>query len=337
MNQREKLLVGIVATVAVLLVGRLFYSSYAAGLSKLKNDVAKAEKDRQEADLKLKMARDGQRKLAAWKGQSLPDGNPTRAYQLYYNWLYDTMEKSGIKPEKLTRLTTPVLSSNISTIGLDAQTKGDLPDLVDFMYKFYSSPQLHQITRLELTPEPGGLKLKTIKLQIEALILPDTSSNPVPPVGKVNSFKLADAGDYRTAIDRRNIFKPYRPPTEPIVDRGIGPRAEDPLDESRFAKFSGTNLGNKGLVAWIYRMNTGATMFVAEGDAVNVGSWKGKVVAVEPRSLVLERDGKRTRVEIGRLIKDGKPEATPPAPAAQSRAAEGDAAKSTTEQESTNG
>src|SRR6187455_2589097 len=103
MNNREKMMVGVVAVVAVLFLGQLFYKSYASRQSKLKADVAKAKKDLQEADLKLKVAKSNESKLKIWQEQSLPHGNQTRAYQLYYNWLYDLLEKSRLKPEGADR------------------------------------------------------------------------------------------------------------------------------------------------------------------------------------------------------------------------------------------
>jgi hypothetical protein len=212
------------------------------------------------------------------------------------------LDKSGLKPEAIDKLTAPVLTSKIGSVGVSVRTAGSLTALVEFLHKFYSSAQLHQITRLDLTPSGNNL---TIKLQVEALMLPGAVETDALPKETVNPFKLADLSAYRVAIGGRDIFKPYTRPTA-IADRGSTPPVEGEVDAARFAFFSGATLGTKGMLAWINVRTTGETILASEGDPVNVGQLKSKVLSIEQRSMVFETDGKKMQVEIGKSLRDAK-------------------------------
>jgi hypothetical protein len=204
-----------------------------------------------------------------------------------------------------------VVGASIGAIGFTITAPATLENVVEFLYKFYSAPLLHQITLIEFHPEKEGLK--SITLKVEALLLPGAANTDRLPEGIRRPFKLADVSEYRKSIVGRDIFTPFKLPVT-IAERRE-PQPDATLDDSRFAYFTSTTPGSKGLVAWIYLRNTGVTMFKAEGDAVNVGQLKTKIVSIEPRAIVIESDGKRSRVDIGSALKDGKQVQTPqPAP-----------------------
>ncbi len=85
-----------------------------------------------------------------------------------------------------------------------------LPQLVDLLYRFYSSDTLHRIQSLGATPSEGNLL--SLNFTLEAISLPDAEKDR--PLSKLPAQRLAlDCVEaYQAVIVRRN---PYAPANEP--------------------------------------------------------------------------------------------------------------------------
>jgi len=311
MNQRERTLMFAVAGVVALLIAYQGYKSYAASLEKYRGDKLAAEKEEMKLRVEVNQTTKAIQQLARWRDQSLPNDakNPNSqdlAAHAYDVWLKSTLSKSGVNYQVIQRMPkTTVTIPSISTVGFSVSaTPVNLTNIIDFLYNFYSSPILHQITRLDLQKDPTNANLR-LTMQIEAMILPGAANTDKLPEGKANAFKLADVAAYRKLIGDRNIFNPFRPPGS-IVEPPR-PTTETVVDNSQFTKFTGTSMGSDGLIAWIYVTTTGEQKLVKAGDAVNVDTWSTKIVSIEPRAVVIaDADGRETRVEAGTMLRAGR-------------------------------
>ncbi|MEX2317775.1 MAG: hypothetical protein WD669_11525 [Pirellulales bacterium] len=323
MNQRERMLIVGVAGLAVLLVAYKLFARYSGALETNRQALVNAENALEKEQLQLKVDERSLQNLEKWQDESLPrnpeDTSNSVAVSLYRSWLTEALRQAGIRNVNIEPDPRPSVvgtGTGIGAIGFTVTGPATLENVVEFLYKFYSAPLLHQVTSIEFHPEKEDLKSVTLK--VEALLLPGATNTDRMPEGIRKPFKLADVSEYRSSIVSRNIFMPYKPPTDIATARPTPP-GEDPLDASRFAYFTSTTQGSKGgLIAWIHLRNTGETMFKAEGDAVNVGQLKSKIVTIEPRAIIIEADGKKSRVIIGSSLKDGKQLPNdPPKPAAK--------------------
>jgi hypothetical protein len=310
MNQREKMLVAAVAALVGIWILTSLYSGYAESLAKRRIELVTAQKELSDLNLETIKARLAVNKLARWREQSLPNTKPNDpdsrelAYRLYSQWLQETLRAAGINFKTVNRAqrTATLSSQEIGAIGISVDGPAELPNVVDFLHRFYSSAQMHQITKLDLKKEPNGM---VMAMQVEALLLPGAANTDKLPDGKANPFTLASMDAYRTLIVERNIFDPFRRPEDRTVVQQQRPEGE--VDASRLTRFTGTTHGTQGLLAWIWVMPTGDNWQAKEGETVKVGEWSTKIVTIEPRAIVIEdAEGNRGRVEAGSNLRDAR-------------------------------
>ena len=167
------------------------------------------------------------------------------------------------------------------------------------LYEFYRSPQLHQISRLQLSREPGAAQL-TVSLDVEALSMKGAVATDKLPEGDTKRLKLASADDYKKSLAERDIVTAYTPPRPPTPPRERTRTAEAAEVRRVGARaFLRRRQQRQRLQAWIYVLPTGETLHVMAGDPVKIGALDGKIESVEERSLVFKTGDKRFRVRLG--------------------------------------
>ncbi len=246
------------------------------------------------------------RQVSAWQERSLPEDRET-AQSLYRNWLLDTLQEAGltvndVKPEQRT-----TRSAAYTSVGYAVEAHGNLESVTRFLYAFYRSDILQQITRLSLRPETDPSQL-TVRLSVEALIVAGATHADSLADSTADEATLAKLDDYVNSITERNVFAVYtppRPPRPPVVRSD--PPAPPKFDDAGQAYVTAIVLGEQGLQAWITVRTTGEVLRLGEGDEVKVGLLDGRIVSIEPRSLVLEADDKRHAIELGHNLRDGRP------------------------------
>jgi hypothetical protein len=192
-------------------------------------------------------------------------------------------------------------------IGYKIEASGSLASIVSMLYEFYKSPQLHQISRLQIT-RPAGASQLTVSLDVEGLSMKGATATEKIPEGDAKRLKLASADDYKKSLAERDIvtaYSPPRPPGPPREKRDTPPTPPK-YDESELAFFSGAVDSGSGWQAWINVRSTGETLHLGAGDAVKVGALDGQIVSVEPRSLVFKTGEKQFRVALGQSLRKGK-------------------------------
>ena len=141
----------------------------------------------------------------------------------YQNWLKTTMTDCGLTWAGITPSEGSKLRSGNETIGqskvFKVSASGTLPQLNDFLTKYYQLDMLHRITAMTLTPQNEARRSKpvrngllTAKLTFEALSLRSGKNRD-----SFDDFRknLANSEKDYSAILRRNIFGPAN--SEPVL------------------------------------------------------------------------------------------------------------------------
>ncbi|HEX5471746.1 MAG TPA: hypothetical protein VFW73_07650 [Lacipirellulaceae bacterium] len=306
MNQREKLLALAVGALAVLWAGNYYFGLYTHALHARQAQRDAAETRLQAAENKVRTGRNAVKQMEAWNKRSLP-ADKDKALSIYKAWLLGKAKDAGLVVKDINPLTATATNSNAFTaIKYNMAANGSLSSVTGMLYELYRSPQLQQITRLQLT-RPTGASDLSISMDVEALSLRGAVATDKLPEGDSKRLKLASAEDYKKSLAERDLVSAYMPPRPPSpVREHHEPPPKPKFDDSEFAMFSGVVSSGKGMQAWILVRTTGETLHLVAGDDVKVGALEGKIVSVEPRSLVYSTGDKKFRVALGDSLRKGK-------------------------------
>jgi hypothetical protein len=321
MNKREQILAVGVGAVVALYGSYYFYGKYAKALHARQADVESAQTKLDDANHRLRQGHNAVKQMEAWQQRALP-ANYDKALSLYKAWLLAKAKDSGLVVSDITLLPTANNNAAYKAIGYQVVANGSLSSVVSMLYEFYRSPQLHQISRLQIS-RPAGAALLTVSLDVEALSMKGAVATDKLPEGDAKRLKLASADQYKKSLAERDIVTAYSPPRPPAPprERREAPPGPPKYDESEVAYFSGATSSGNEWQAWISVRSTGETLHLASGDPVKIGALDGKIESVEERSLVLKTGDKRFRVALGQSLRKGKeidakgtaPEEKPPA------------------------
>ncbi len=307
MTMREKILAAAVAAMVLLWGGSRTWNRYTASIATKRSQLLSAQERLGEAKYAVAQGEAATSQLDAWQQRSLP-ADREAAQSLYRVWLQSQFKEAGLTVEDVQPSQRLVPSVGYSAIGYTVNAHGTRTSLTNFLFAYYRSTLLQQITRLQLRPDTNPQQLK-ITLQTEALILPGTVNEQLPE-GVAERLAKSKAEDYATSIGSRNLFTVYRPPRPeppPNVARTTPPAPK--FDDAKFAFFTATIQVDGRYQAWIHVRTTNETLRLFEGDAVKVGLFDGKIVSIEPRMIVLKSGDEELRVELGHNLRDGKTEA----------------------------
>jgi hypothetical protein len=305
MNQRERILAAAVIALVGLWGINHYYRVYAQTLQSRQSDRDTAQANYEDAQHKLRQAQKALRQVEDWQQRALPS-NYEKALSLYKAWLLSKAQEAGLTVSNITQVHGNAGSAAYRPIDYHMTATGSLSSVVTMLYEFYRSPQLHQITRMQLTKPPGATNL-TITLDVEALSMRGATAIEKLPEGDSKRLKLAKLDDYKKSLGDRDLvsaYTPPRPPTPPRQRRESKP--PDKFDESELARFSASTGSDEEKQAWIYVMPTGKTLHLMAGDELKVGALEGKIESVETQFLVFKSGKKRFRVKLGEFLRKGQ-------------------------------
>lgn len=306
MNKRERILAGSVLALAALWGGYKGLGRYRVAIAARRAEVQNASSRLTAAQLEVAQGRNAMQRMAKLQERSLPSRDRDKAQSLYKAWLLTKAKNSGLTVDKIELAARTTASPSFTAIGYKLDASGSLTSIVSMLYEFYRSPQLHQITRMQLLRPEGSQQLK-LTLEVEALCLPGATSENDLPEGDSKRLKLASAADYQKNLVERDIvtaYSPPRPASPPAPSQNNASPAK--LDDSELAQFTGTVGNGSGFQAWINVWPSGEVVRVMTGDAVKIGALEGKIERIEPRSLVLKTGDKRFLVRVGEYLKKGQ-------------------------------
>jgi hypothetical protein len=310
MNQREKILAAAVLSLLVLWGGSKLWSRYSDSLANQRSALIAAQSKLDDAKLNLERGRMAVKQMEAWQQRSLPADRDV-AQTLYREWIRSKCSEAGITIDDIQpdQRTAPTVA--YTTIGYTITAHGSLKAVASLLYSFYRSTLLQQITRLQVRPGGDAGQL-SIVMQVEALVLPGSANTAKLPTGESDRLAKASADEYLKSITGRNLLTAYSPP-RPELPPSSTAHTEPPkpkFDDAEFAYVTGiVEVGGRAQV-WITVRTTGEVLRLFAGDPVKVGQFEGKIVSIEPRTLVLSSDKGEVRVQVGHpLHEPTKPDA----------------------------
>jgi hypothetical protein len=300
MTSREKMLTGAVVAAGVLWFGTQGLTKYREALDRNESLRAEAERaltDAQTAEYRGQKAR---KQLNQWIGQSLPS-NRDVAESLYQDWLRGQLTEAGLNVTQLSNKSGNARNPQFGEVAFELRATGTLEQLTDFLYRFYSAPHLHRISSATIAAEDAGKKLN-VTATASALILPDVKRTDKLADGE--GAKLAKTKDeFRKSLIDRNLFVAHTPKA--------GEKGEGKDDAAAAAKFEWADYGAYG---WRMGVKSGDdTKYYHQGDDIEIGKIKGKVVEIESRRAVIQTDDGRIEVRFGQSFADAVPLEAPAA------------------------
>jgi hypothetical protein len=271
------------------------FSTREASLGRLRSDVSKAETKMALIRKKISQRKDLEKR-------SLPTDD-TDAHALYQEWLWSLVGGKLGEPS-VGPVTSVGRPKSFDVLAFQVKGKGSLEQVIRVLYDFYSAGHLHQITSLSIKPiEKTGML--DLDMKVEAVILPGANRKHELATEKGDNLVLSSFEDYQQAIQGRNLFAEYAPPTrtEPVVARA----AEPTFDLARLAFFTSLVEDVHGRrEAWLTEKNANKRTALKEGDEFEVAGVKGTVkhIDIEGRSVELEIDGKPVTVMQSKSLGD---------------------------------
>lgn len=290
MTSREKTLIGAVAAAGVLWFGTQGLARYRDTVEKNTNLQMEAERTLSEARAAELRGQRARKQVNDWRSQSLPT-NRDVAESLYQDWLRTQLTGAGMTVTQIADKSGSARNPQFGEVAIEVRADGALPQLTDFLHRFYSGPHLHRISNATIIASDGGQKL-SLTMTAAALILPDAKRTDKLAEGDPRPIEgVKSLDDVRQRLVDRNLFVAHA-----LKSAG----GEAPTDSNAAeAEFSSTVYGSDGWQGWVRNKNSGQVSRYSVGDAIEVGSFKGKIVEIENRRMVIETDKGRAELRAG--------------------------------------
>lgn len=213
MNKREKILACIVASLVIVVVLAYTAGKVNDSFRTKKREVARLEKeirDKKDLDRFTEEFRD---RMEVYKRRSLPS-DLEEARSLYNEWLVNRAVDAGFTDPLVKHVQPRTTSKVYNALGFTITGKGNLEQLITFLYNFYSVDYLHRISRLQVSRVQGTKELN-LTFWVDALSLPTATNEEL---GDQPSDRLAheDLAAYHDVVVYRNLFGP--PNNAPTLD-----------------------------------------------------------------------------------------------------------------------
>lgn len=214
MNSREKTLAGLIAGILLLAVGYFGWTKVDAmfqAKQQLQDDLRKEIKGYEET---FRKDRRLVKTLEDLQKRSLPT-NEQVAKNEYFKWLLKTAKQSGmdkvqVKPASAGRFGVESYTPHKFTVDGFAT----LDQLITFLYRFYSSDDLHRISYYNFKPNSETHDIR-MTITVDAISLNGAPMRTT--VGDLESLRLAGRklDEYIETIVNRNAFAPANQP--PVI------------------------------------------------------------------------------------------------------------------------
>lgn len=288
MTSREKTLIGAVAAAGALWFGTQGLTRYRETVDRNTNLQMEAERTLSEARTAELRGQRARKQVNEWRGLSLPT-NRDVAESLYQDWLRTQLTGAGMTVTQIADKSGSARNPQFGEVAIEVRADGALPQLTDFLHRFYSGPHLHRISNATITAADGGQKL-SITMTAAALILPDAKRTDKLAEGDPRPIEgVKSLDEIRQRLVDRNLFVAHKPKSGEVAADSNAAETE----------FSSTVYGENGWQSWVRHKTSGQVSRFNEGDAIDIGSLKGKVVEIENRRMVIETDKGRVELRAG--------------------------------------
>lgn len=254
-----------------------------ARTEKLLRDIHDQERNRDKS-------RQSEKTLEVLKRQSLPS-NLEVARSQYQAWLLGLVEHVAFGNPNVDSSEPVHRSKQFHVLAFSLRGRGSLEQLTRFLYEFYSTDFLHQVRSLSIAPIQGTSELD-LTISIEALALPQAEHKDRLNPRHATRLASVQLEDYQVVV-QRNLF-------------GVG----DTTDPTYFTYLTSVNYVDGVPEAWFSVRTTDETMRLRQGEALEIGQFKGTIAEIIDSDVILESDGERWLMTVGENL--GQASALPP-------------------------
>lgn len=165
--------------------------------------------------------------------------------------------------------------------------RGSLDQVARFLYEFYWAAPLHRVATMSIVPVENS-ELVDMAVTIEAIA--------IPPLRTTDAFPSPDRlpGGYikRLASDH---FTSYRL----IAERNLLRHARGGVDRADFTYLTSIQEIDGTASIWLTDRTTETILKTEVGGRVEIGSFRGTLLAVQDRDVVFERGGMLWLLAVG--------------------------------------
>jgi hypothetical protein len=242
---------------------------------KLRDELATRERD-------FEKFRKVVKELDVLKNRSLP-ANADVARSLYRAWLLEMVGQVGFTNPNIDSSEPSNRKGLYMVLSFSLRGRATLPQLVKFLFQFYSADHLHQIRSLAISPLQGNDYLD-VQMSIEAVILPKIERKDHLNTQKSDRLASPNLEDYQVVM-QRNLF-------------GVSPTAE----ATAYTYLTSVMSVNDQPEAWFTVRTDDKVFKLRKGDVLEVGQFKGTVVDIADADVILDADGERWLMTIGESL-----------------------------------
>jgi hypothetical protein len=305
MKPRERMLaIGVAALVGLLLLNAV-YQQISGAFTQRNGQKAELEKKVQDKQRTIETGRRAEKLLAQWRHRSLPS-NKESARSQYNQWLVSLVDRVKLESPVVDYMPTIGRSTAYDKFGYRIKGDGDvsMKQLIQFLFEFYNTNQLHQIRQLTIKPKADGKQME-LTIDVEAMQLPGADRPDKLNLEPSGRLKLGSQSAYEKTIGDRNLFVAYTPPKQERV-KTEPPKtvAKQPFDIAKFAKITGIVEDNDRPQIWVSVQTTGELLKLSEGEDFTVGDVQCKVVKIGVRDAVVTVAGKQKQVKLEDNLRD---------------------------------
>lgn len=220
MNQREKLIAALIGVVIAGVVAWFGASWYFGELQTRETQLQKLKSEVNKLELDQRKAQQASKRLADYEQRSLPP-DAELAKILYEKWLHQVAASVEPKLNVSINAKVPAMAAKniFSRLNFTVTTQGELPQIVDFLYRIQRVDWMHRIDTLTLAPRNDSRKID-VTLDISALSV--RTAAPIKELTETVAQKYKDKSlaEYRDPIINRNFFgAPNRKPQIDLPSR----------------------------------------------------------------------------------------------------------------------
>jgi hypothetical protein len=210
MNPRERTMAILTAALVVLAGGYYLWSSVEDSLQLRRNRLNAVMKQQRDQESLLKQASRASRDLAEIQKRALP-GDRERARSLYEQWLLNLTEQCQFADPSIRPLDRRVKNASYEQHSFQLEGQATLPQVMEFLAKFYQVNDLHRINQLTLAPVKDSRMLDVV-CWVDAVALPDVKRAAVgdQPSQKLPVEQIQAA--QQAVVQRAMFFPPNNPP-----------------------------------------------------------------------------------------------------------------------------
>ena len=203
MNRREKILAALVGVLVLVTVLNFAIKRIVGQFSDRMDAIAELESNIQSNEAIIHRGDIAARVLKTYNERSLP-GNPELMSTRYREWIHKWVESVKIKGENVVHVNATLVPKSHYRHRFNVTCEATLPQLVELLFRFYSTDHLHRIEYLKAKVQPDG-KLLSLFINVEAVSLLDVNRQSLPDV-PAHRLAFDKLEDYQRVIVNRNYY-----------------------------------------------------------------------------------------------------------------------------------